>query len=122
MEGTLVTRIGGSSRKPGMPWRAGRSVGEEHVTGRAARGATGFPAAVRGAGHRSPVLSSAQRVRDPAVEARLLLVHAPGDGLVGQSGGGEGPVFGPLAAVRLVAAALTPVLPREARRDPPEGV
>ncbi|MCP3012160.1 MFS transporter [Nocardiopsis dassonvillei] len=40
--------------------------------------------------------------------------HAP-------EGEAYGPVFGLLAAVQLVAAALTPVLPRETRRDPSGG-
>ncbi|WP_157756093.1 hypothetical protein [Nocardiopsis dassonvillei] len=37
------------------------------------------------------------------------------------AGHAYGPVFGLLAAVQLAAAALTPVLPREMRRDPSEG-
>ncbi|MEV6823047.1 MFS transporter [Nocardiopsis dassonvillei] len=66
----------------------------------------------------SGLMNAAKQTGGALGLAALMTMAAPG-----HAPGGEvyGPVFGLLAAVQLAAAALTPALPREARRDPPEG-
>ncbi|WP_047871581.1 MFS transporter [Nocardiopsis sp. RV163] len=70
------------------------------------------------AGAVSGLMNAAKQTGGALGLAALMTMAAPG-----HAPGGEayGPVFGLLAAVQLAAAALTPVLPRGARRNQTEG-
>jgi MFS family permease len=71
------------------------------------------------AGAVSGLMNAAKQTGGALGLAALMTTAASGHAPEGEA---YGPVFGLLAAVQLVAAALTPVLPRETRRDPSGGV
>jgi MFS family permease len=75
-------------------------------------------AAAGDAGAVSGLMNAAKQTGGALGLAALMTTAASGCAPEGEA---YGPVFGLLAAVQLVAAALTPVLPRETRRDPSEG-